>query len=296
LALTFGAVRLTGDSLSAQILLQIRLPRVAATLLCGAALAAAGLLCQTLLSNPLASPTLLGINSGAGLAVALCGVLLPVGSAATPAFALAGAVGAAVLVYALSARVGSRRGTIILAGVAVGGILSAGIDALHTLVPEALPGYNAFLLGGFAGIGWGRIWPSATLIFVALIAAFFWTRTLDVFALGDDTAATLGVRVSATRAVLIVLIASLAGAAVSVCGLLGFVGLLTPHIVRRLFPTGTTRVQLVGCLLCGGALVTLCDLLARTLFAPYELPAGIFLNLLGGPFFLYLLLRRRGHA
>jgi len=296
LSLCLGAARLPlSDLPRSPIFLQVRLPRVCACLLCGAALAAAGLLAQTLLSNPLASPTLLGINSGAGLAVALAGAFA-VSRALLPFFAFIGAVLAALLIYLVSLRKGSRRGTLLLAGIAVSSILSAGIDALHTLFPSALPGYSAFMLGNFSAAGWARLSPAYIYILAGLAAASLLCAQLDVFALGDETARSLGLRVRLVRALTLLACAVLAGAAVSVCGLLGFVGLMSPHLSRAVFRTSAHRVLLPGSVLFGAALVLLCDTISRALFAPYELPVGIALSFVGGPFFLYLLLRRKKNA
>ncbi|MDR1630436.1 MAG: iron ABC transporter permease [Oscillospiraceae bacterium] len=276
-----------------QILWLIRMPRIAANVVCGASLAVSGLMVQTLLSNPLASPTLLGINSGAGLAVALCGAFLSLASGWTPAFAFGGAVLASLLIFAVSARTGSRRGTILLAGVAIGSILSAGIDAVHTFYPESLAGYRSFMIGGFSGITWSALMPAVYYVAAGLAAATLFAGELDVFVLGDETAASLGMRVPLARGVILTVSSVLAGASVSVCGLLGFVGLMTPHLARRLCPAAGHRRLLPVCALLGAVLVTFCDLLSRMIFAPYELPAGILLSFLGGPFFLYLLLRKK---
>jgi iron complex transport system permease protein len=300
-SLLFGAASLApAELLHSAIFLQVRLPRVVACLLCGAALAVSGLLAQTRLSNPLASPTLLGVNSGAGFLLALGNVLLGSGKALLrvspqilPVFAFAGALGASLLIFLVSLRRGSRRGTLLLAGVAISSILSAGIDTLHTLFPQALPGYNSFMLGSFAASGWSRIGPTWIYIALGLAAALLLGGALDVFALGDETAQTLGMRVNRTRGAALLIASVLAGAAVSICGLLSFVGLICPHLARAILRTGRHRALLPASLLLGATLVTLCDTLSRTLFAPYELPAGIALSFVGGPFFLYLLLRKK---
>ncbi|MDR1465937.1 MAG: iron ABC transporter permease [Oscillospiraceae bacterium] len=279
---------------------QVRLPRLCACLLCGAGLAVSGLLSQTLLSNPLSSPTLLGVNSGAGFAVALAGAFLPLGGGWLPFAAFLGALLASLLIFAVSCghghSRGSRRSVLLLAGVALSSILSAGIETMHTLFPGALPGYNSFLLGNFGGVGWARLSPAWVGMVCCLLASLCLAGPLDIFALGDEAAAALGLRVNLTRGAALLLSAALAGAAVSVCGLLGFVGLMSPHLARALFGGGKHRILLPASALLGAALVVFCDTLSRTLFAPYELPAGIALSFVGGPFFLYLLLRRKRHA
>ncbi|MCC8023650.1 MAG: iron ABC transporter permease [Clostridiales bacterium] len=275
-----------------RILYHVRLPRVLACALCGSALAVSGLLVQVLLSNPLASPNLIGANSGAGLAVAVCLLVFPTLPALVPVAAFLGALFACVLIYALSARVGSRKSTIILAGIAVSSILSAGIETIQTLVPSTLVGYNSFMTGGFSGVRMQSLYPAMGWIGLGLAVAWLLRREMDVFSLGDETAASLGMRVKWVRAGLLLTAALLAGAAVSVCGMLGFVGLIVPHLARRLVGY-SNRILVPASALLGATLVILCDLLSRVLFSPYEIPVGILLSFTGGPFFLYLIMKRK---
>ncbi|WRS26333.1 iron ABC transporter permease [Oscillospiraceae bacterium MB08-C2-2] len=282
----------------ARILLYVRLPRTVATVLAGMALAVAGLVIQVVLDNPLAGPNIIGVNSGAGLFVALCGVLFPYSSALVPAAAFLGAMLAVLLVYFLGRVTQASRMTIVLAGVAVSSILSAGIDLVVTFVPEALIGSNAFRMGGVAGVTLSRIFPAGWFILLALVAVVLLRNEMDVLALGEETARSLGMRVAPIRFGLLFLAAVLAGSAVSFSGLLGFVGLLVPHAARRI-AGNENRYLIPFCALMGGAFLTFCDLLARLMFAPFELPVGLVLSVLGGPFFLWLLLRqkrRKNHA
>lgn len=181
----------------------------------------------------------------------------------------------------------------MLAGAAVSGMFSAGIDAVVTFVPDALNGYSDFRIGGLANLAMSRIVPAFWIVLAAMALIFSLAGDLDVLLLGADTAQSLGLRAKPLRLALLALAAALAGAAVSFSGLLGFVGLIVPHIMRRLIGE-ESRPLLAGCALGGAAILTLCDLLARLLFAPYELPVGIVLSLAGGPFFIWLLLRQRG--
>ena len=245
---------------AASIVLYARLPRTCGCLLAGAALAASGTMIQGVLGNPLAAPNVIGVNAGAGLCTALCAALWPARTAAVPFAAFLGALGGVLLVLFIAERTGASKMTLVLAGVAVSGMFSAGIDAVLTFFPDALNGYTDFRVGGAANLSMSRVAPA------------FW-----------------------------VILAALAGAAVSFAGLLGFVGLVAPHMVRRLVGEDSSARLLAASALGGAALLTLCDILARTLFAPYELPVGVVLSLLGGPFFLWLLLRQRrrggpGHA
>ena len=270
-----------------------RLPRTLGCVLAGCALAVSGAVIQSVLANPLAAPNIIGVNSGAGLMVALSCALFPTSAAATPVMAFLGALAGVMLVLFLAERTGAARITLVLAGVAVSSMFGAGIDAVVTFVPEALNGYSDFRIGGMANLTMERLAPAGLIILPALVGVFLLSGALDVLMLGGDTAQSLGLNVRKVRLILLTLAAALAGSAVSFCGLLGFVGLIVPHIMRRLVGEAS-RPLLLGCALGGAALLTVCDTAARTLFAPYVLPVGIVLSLLGGPFFLWLLLRQRG--
>lgn len=281
------------DGPAGQIVRFARLPRTCGCLLAGAALATSGAVIQSVLGNPLAAPNIIGVSSGAGLAVALCGAVAPTAAALTPVAAFAGAMAGVLLVLFIAEKTGASKLTLVLAGVAVSGMFSAGVDAVVTFVPDALVGYSDFRIGGFANLPMARVVPAFWVILIAMALLLSLSGELDVLLLGTDTAQSLGLRAKPLRLALLALAAALAGAAVSFCGLLGFVGLIVPHIMRRL--AGEDSLPLLSaCALGGAALLTLCDLLARLLFAPYELPVGVVLSLAGGPFFIWLLLRQRG--
>jgi iron complex transport system permease protein len=252
-----------------------------------------GAVIQNVLSNPLAAPNIIGVNSGAGLMVALSCAIAPTAVALTPLMAFLGALTGVLLVLFIAERTGAAKITLVLAGVAVSSMFSAGIDAVVTFVPESLNGYSDFRIGGFANLSMNRVIPAFWVILVCLMLAFLLADEMDVLMLGSDTAQSLGLPVRRVRLGLLAIAAALAGAAVSFAGLLGFVGLIVPHIMRRLVGE-ESRSLLAACALGGAALMTFCDLLARTLFAPYELSVGIVLSLAGGPFFIWLLLRQRG--
>lgn len=276
-----------------RILLYVRLPRVGAAMLAGASLAVSGMLIQAVLSNPLAAPNVIGVNAGAGFFTFLAMAALPGVRGAAQAGAFLGALVAVLLVCAVSA--GAGRLTIILSGVAVSSVFTAGINTVKTFCPDTLYNGSTFLIGGFSGVSLGDLSPAWAMILPALVLAWLLAGQADLLGLGEASARSLGVNVKLARFALIVLSCVLAGCAVSFSGLLSFVGLLAPHMVRRLFGEARTshRVLIPGAALLGAGFVALCDLLSRTLFAPYELPVGILLSALGGPFFLVLLLRER---
>ena len=286
---------LSGDTASTagRIVWYVRLPRLCAGLLAGAALAVSGTVIQTVLHNPLASPGVIGVNSSAGLAVALVCAMAPAAQALSPLAAFLGALAGVGLVVGIAQSTGASRMTLVLAGVAVSNILSAGIDAVVTLFPDALAGITDFRIGGFTGVTLERLAPAAGMILPGIGAVCLLSGRMDVLILGEELARSLGLRVRPLQFVLLMLAALLAGAAVSFAGLLGFVGLIVPHAMRRLVGEESLPLR-VGSALGGACLVTVCDLLARILFAPYELPVGIVLSFTGEPFFLWLLLRRRG--
>lgn len=282
-----------GSGTHRAIILYVRMPRTAGCLVSGAALAVSGAVIQTVLSNPLASPNVIGINAGAGAAVALCCAVAPTMVGITPLAAFAGAFGSALLVLTISQRAGASRMTLILTGVALSSIFSALVDLVVTLAPDALNGYSDFRVGGLDSVTMARVTPAAVVGAVCLAGVLLLTNELDLLALGSETAQSLGLRVEKMRVILLALAAGLAGAAVSVAGLIGFVGLIVPHLIRR-FLGEESRPLVIGCAFGGAALLTVCDTAARTLFAPYEIPVGVVLSLGGGPFFLWLLLRGKG--
>jgi iron complex transport system permease protein len=281
------------DTVSARIILYTRLPRTLAALLAGSALAVSGAVLQTVLCNPLAAPNIIGVNSSAGLAVAIACAVLPVSAAYTPVIAFVGALVGVLLVLGLSELTGASRMTVVLSGVAVSNLFAAAIDAVVTFVPDALNGYSDFKIGGFADVTLARLAPAGGIILLSLLLVLTLSQQMDVLALGAETAQSLGLSVRPVRLMLLVLAAALCGAAISFAGLLGFVGLIVPHMMRKLVGEESLKLTL-GCAMGGAALVAVCDTLARVVFAPYELPVGIVLSFAGVPFFLWLLLRQRG--
>ena len=284
-----------GDN-SVIILRSLRLPRVIGGIFAGAALATAGLLLQSATDNDLVAPNVVGINSGAGLSVMLVLCLFPTLSTLLPLAAFVGAAIAALLVVGLARGAGhsGSPASVVLAGVAVGALFGAGISFLSLLYPDALASYASFSVGGLSGVYFEDITLPMLIIAVFLVVGFAMTPRLNLLALGDDMAASMGVRVAVLRTLSVLVAAALAASAVSYVGLIGFVGLMIPHIARRLIGSDNRVLYPLSAIL-GAALVTLADILGRVLFAPTELPCGILISALGAPFFLFLLIRRRSH-
>lgn len=270
-----------------------RFPRTIACMLSGAALAVSGAMIQGVLTNKLASPGIIGVNAGAGLAVTICCVMGVFSGWVIAGAAFGGAIAAVLLVAFTAQKIGASRTTVILGGVAVNSCLNAASEALSILIPEAALQAADFRVGGFSAVVYERLLPAGILILLGLMLTMTLTNELDVISLGEDIAQGLGMPVKKMRTLFLGLAALLAGAAVSFSGLLGFVGLIVPHVSRKLI--GNENGKLIPfCALCGGSFVTLCDLMARTLFSPYEIPVGILMSFIGGPFFLFLLMNRKG--
>ena len=280
------------DTHAANILYLVRLPRMLACILCGGALAVSGLLIQTVLHTPLASPGIIGVNAGSGFAVVLVASLFPAAFLPRIIAAFLGALCAVMLVYAIARKTGASKLTIILAGVAVSGLLTALTDALVTINPAAVMDRSAFSMGGFSGVGLRQIVPGIPIVLCSVAAALLLSKHLEVLTMGDEVAASLGVRVELARFLSLFIAALLAACAVSIGGLIGFVGLIAPHMARILFKTGFLKL-IAFSFWFGGMLMLICDLTARVLFRPYEISTGIVLSCIGAPFFLFLLLKRR---
>ena len=276
-----------------KIFLYVRLPRTAASLVCGAALAVSGAVIQGVLANRLASPSIIGVNSGAGLAVTLCTAFGIYGGLRFSLFAFLGAFAAVMSVSLLARKIGASRGTLILLGVAINSLLNAVSDAVVTFIPEVGVMSNDFKVGEFSSVTYNRLLPASVLIVLSLVILFTLTNELDVLTLGEENARSLGMNTSLMRALFLMLAAVLAGCAVSLAGLLSFVGLIVPHAVRRLSGSKASRLLPLSAVF-GGAFVCLCDTAARTLFSPYEIPVGIIMAFFGAPFFVFILIKGKG--
>ena len=280
-------------SAGTRIFAYVRLPRTHASLLCGAALAVSGAVIQGVLANRLASPSIIGVNAGAGLAVTACTALGIMGGWQLSLFSFLGAFGAVMLVSLGSRRWGASRGTVILIGVALNSLLGAVSDTITTFIPEVGVMSNDFKVGAFSAVTYQKLVPAAVMILAVLLILQTLHNELDVLTLGEESARGLGLNTALMRTLFLLLAAVLAGCAVSLAGLLSFVGLLVPHAVRR--AAGSKASDLIGlCALYGGGFVCLCDTVSRTVFSPYEVPVGIIMAYLGAPFFVFLLIKGKG--
>ncbi|MBO8128157.1 MAG: iron chelate uptake ABC transporter family permease subunit [Peptococcaceae bacterium] len=279
------------------IVFQLRLARVVLAALVGAALAASGVVLQGLLRNPMADPYILGISSGAALGASL-GLLLGLGGYALgiytiPLLAFLGGVGTAFAVYAL-ARVDNRVpvSTLLLAGIAVGSFLSALTSLVMVTSGSNLHEVIFWLMGGFAGRGWDHVKVLLPYVLIGFIPMYLYARELNVMLLGDETAQHVGIEVERVKRLMFVTATLVTASAVAVSGIIGFVGLIIPHAVRLLVGPDH-RILLPTSALVGAIFLAAADTVARTAVAPLEIPVGVITALCGGPFFIYLLRRKK---
>ncbi|MEV5500022.1 iron ABC transporter permease [Nonomuraea fuscirosea] len=271
------------------LLFELRLPRVLVAAVVGGLLAMAGAGYQGVFRNPLADPYLLGAAAGAGLATTAAIVLLPSVAGSIPVAAFLGAVGGVFLAYTLGSTAGRAGGTatLVLAGVAVTSFLTAIQTFIQQFKVEELQRVYAWILGDVGG-GWDQLWLVLPYAAVSSVLLLLHGRMLDVLSVGDEEAGSLGVRAARVR-LTVLLAASLAtAAAVAVSGLIGFVGIVIPHVVRRL-AGGSYRIVLPLSMIGGAAFLVLGDLVARTVIAPAELPIGVVTMFVGAPFFVAVL-------
>ena len=284
-----------GGTVAARILWYVRFPRTFACLLAGSALAVSGAVIQKVLANQLASPSIIGVNAGAGLAVTVCCAMGIYYAWAIAGFSFLGAMIATFMVVITGRKSGASRTTVILGGVAVSACLNAMTEAIKTIVPNAATASQDFRVGGFSSVDQARLLPASILIIGGILVVLTLANDLDVLSLGDDTAGALGLKVSLFRNSMLTVAALLAGASVSFAGILGFVGLIVTHISRKI--VGNDSSELIPfSIFFGAGFVSACDLISRLIFSPYELPTGILMSFLGGPFFVWLLLNKKEHS
>lgn len=279
------------------IIWRVRLPRVLLSGLVGAGLAAAGVVLQALLRNPLSDPQVLGISSGAafGAAIAMaCGISFTVaGVSSIWICAFVGAILTMLLVFRVARIATSNSATsILLAGIACSSMLTAGITIIMMWRREKLEQIYLWMMGSFSAASWLRGGFMAIILVPAVVCFLLLGRELDMISFGDKEARSMGVSVRRTRIIAVVATSLLVAASVSVCGIIGFVSLIIPHIVRLI--SGPKSRRLIPLCLLGGAIfMILCDTLSRSLFPPMEIPVGAITQVLGAPYFLYLLNQSR---
>jgi iron complex transport system permease protein len=285
-------------------IMNLRLPRVLIAALVGAGLAISGCCLQGLFNNPLASPDILGVSSGAALGAVGAIVLgvehvALVGAVAVnvlPLFAFAGALASSIVVYVVATRHGRTPvASLLLAGIALNAILGAGVSFLLTMHIGDVGAARRivhWLIGGLEDRLWEHVWMAAPFVILGIGAALFLARDLNCLALGEETAASLGVSVQRLKIEILLIVAVASGACVSVSGVLAFVGLVVPHMIRMLIGPDHRRL-LPACVLGGAAFLVLVDLISRIAIRPQEIQIGILTSLVGGPFFLMLLVYHR---
>ena len=281
---------------------EIRLPRTLGAWLAGALLGLAGAVAQGLFRNPLADPYLLGSASGASLGVALAMALFGISPLATHWLARLGLTGAAfvgavlaVLLTLLLAKGVQHTLRLLLAGVIVGVVLGAITSLVLLLTPEIMQAMQSFMLGSTGFVGWTACAIMATVFAVSMLAAWMMSHALDGLALGEATAHSLGLPLPQMRAALVAVLALATGTAVAQTGLIAFVGLAAPHLVRSVVKTTHGRLIALASLM-GAVLLTAADILARGLVAPQELPVGVLTAVLGGTYLLWLMHRHTGRG
>lgn len=272
----------------------VRLPRVVVGALVGAMVALSGVMFQAVTRNDLASPSILGVSAGAGLVVTLALVVMPWLYLSLPLFAAAGGLVTFLVVYGLAWSGGASPLRLVLAGAVASTLLGSVQSAVVLFARDVatIQAASSWAAGSLIGVGWGEVQMIAPWCLGCAVAGLVAARTLDVMMLGDEGAVGLGVRVERTRFWVAAVGAIAAAAAVTASGLVGFVGLVVPHIVRGLVGPGARGV-VIGSLAVGAAFVAVADVIARLAFSPVQLPVGLVTGVVGGVFFLWLLRRRR---
>lgn len=282
----------TNNNISHSIIMRnIRLPRILGAVIAGAGLSVSGIILQSITNNSLASPNIIGVNSGAGLFIIIILFLCPILFYALPFFAFLGAFVSTIIILAISNKMNSSTSSIILSGIAITTLFN-GIISLITLIDnDVLNTYKYFSVGGLNGINYENITIPCILIIISIIIVIFFSYKIEILSLGEELSRSLGVNTKIIKILAMICASFLAGAVVSFAGLLGFVGLIVPHISRKIIK-GNLRQNIIGTFIIGAILVLSADTVGRFIVYPTEIPVGIVMAFIGCPFFLYLLLRR----
>ncbi|MDG6221929.1 MAG: iron chelate uptake ABC transporter family permease subunit [Candidatus Bathyarchaeota archaeon] len=286
------------SAIQTEVVLKIRLPRVLVAAVVGVALAAAGTVLQGLLRNPMADPYVLGISAGASVGASLA-IGFGFGSTflgflyAVPLLAFIGALTTIFVVYNIAKRSGGNSMlTLLLIGIAISSFLSAIVSLIKIISSDALQGIVYWIMGSLQLAGWNHLYIASPFIFGGIIIIFFYAKDLNIISLGENQAQHLGVDVDSLKTRLLICVSLITAAAVSVSGIIGFIGLIIPHMTRLLVGPDH-RILIPTSALLGAIVLIICDTLARTLMSPAEIPVGIITSVLGSPFFVYLLIKRK---
>ncbi len=277
------------------IVYNLRLPRVLGAIIAGSGLAISGAILQTITNNKLCGPNVIGVNAGAGFAVVLMSVIMPISFYFTPVFAFLGAFLTTIIIVILAGKINGRKSTIILAGIAITALFNALISFLTILDDNISLNYRYFSVGGLYGITLEQLIIPFIIVVLSLFVVVIMQNKIDALSLNDTTAISLGVNAKKVRFIALIIASASAAAAVSFAGLLGFVGLAVPHIAKKLVGVKTKDLVPTSALV-GATLLVYADLLSRVIFSKTEIPLGIITAFLGAPFFFILLLRGRDDA
>lgn len=283
-----------GDEINASIIMDMRLPRIIVAMFVGASLAISGALLQAVMRNPLADPGITGVSSGASLVAIVVMIYFPQLYGILPLMAFLGAILACVMVFALSWDNGLNSLRIILAGIAVNAIFLGATSLLSILNSDKIQGVLLWINGSLAYRGWNEVKYLVPYSVMGMILSLFCIKGANLLALGDDVAINLGVNVNKTRIFISLVAVFLAGISTSIVGIIGFLGLIVPHICRLIVGYDYKYVIPMSAIW-GASLLLLADTLARYIARPIELPVGVIMSMIGGPFFLFLLRRRKGN-
>ncbi|NCD08915.1 MAG: iron ABC transporter permease [Negativicutes bacterium] len=281
------------DTIASHVLHNIRLPRILLAALVGFNLAVAGALLQGILRNPLASPQIIGVNSGAAFGAIIIMTLFPQNMALVPLAAFAGAICTTGAIYGLTVKRNFNAvSTIVLAGIAVSALLSALTSGMMFLYSDVLEITYSWLLGGLSGRTWQYFQLIIPYTLLGGCLAIYMSPRMNLFVLGEEVGASLGLAIERCRFLVLLCASVLAGSAVAAAGTIGFVGLIAPHIARLLVGNDYRYLTVFSGVL-GALLLVVADTMARVIFLPLEIPTGVITAVIGAPFFLWLLLDKR---
>ena len=284
-----------GDEINSSIVMDMRLPRILLAVFVGANLSISGALLQSVMNNPLADPGITGVSSGASLVAILIMLYFPGLYSSIPLMAFLGAVVACIMVFALSWDNGLNSLRIILAGIAVNAVFVGLTNLLSILNSDKIQGVLLWINGSLAYKGWKEVTYIVPYSIIGIILSFFCIKGANILALGDDVATNLGINVTKNRIFISLVAVFLAGISTAMVGIIGFIGLIVPHICRLILGSDYKYLVPMSAVL-GGMLLLVADTMARSIARPIELPVGVIMSILGGPFFLFLLRRRKANA